>query len=93
MKKFYHSSQNKANIVKNLSILTAGASGMLESIAEALERIHRDTAPTIGHLSLTIQKRKINPHTLKVWSNSLKRGSEELLKLAEKMEKKNVHSS
>lgn len=61
---------------------------MTETTGEALERIHKDTAPALGYLSLTISRRSVRPAQLRSWADTLERGARELRALATTLENK-----
>lgn len=76
-----------ATIFRGMAAIAWGGAVVAETVGEALERVHRQTSPAMGQLCIALERRRIRPETVKDWATTLRQGSEDLLKLAERMEK------
>ena len=76
-----------ATIFRGMAAIAWGGAVVAETVGDALERVHRQTSPAMGQLCLALEKRRVRPDTIRDWARTLRQGSEDLLKLAEKMEK------
>jgi len=86
------STKRQISIVRYSGIAALVGSVMAETIAETLERVHEQSSPAMGQLCIALEKRRIRPDTIRSWAGALRRGSEDLLALAERMERSNVRS-
>jgi hypothetical protein len=56
-----------------------------ESIAEVLERVHRETSPHLGRLCIALERRVIKAEDLIAWARCLRRGADDLDILARRL--------
>lgn len=75
-------------IARGAAVAAWGAAVVAETVGDTLERIHRETAPTMGQICMTIERRRTRPEQLREWATVLRRASSELLILAERLEKR-----
>lgn len=77
-----------ATIFRGMAAIAWGGSVVAETVGDALERVYRQTSPAMGQLCIALERRRVRPETVRSWAKTLRQGSEDLLKLAERMEKK-----
>jgi len=74
-------------IFRGMAAIAWGGAVVAETVGDALERVHRQTSPAMGQLCIALERRRIRPETVREWARTLRQGSDDLLKLAERMEK------
>lgn len=80
-------SQTAVRAVRGTAAVVSGGSLLAESVADILDRVHRDTSPAMGRLCIALERRRVSPFQLRAWAESLQRGAHDLLKLAETLER------
>ena len=79
-----------ATILRALAAISWGSSVIMSNTADVLEKTHSSSARVTGQLSLALERRRINPETLRGLASTLKSGADDLLKLASELEQKNA---
>lgn len=84
-----------ATIIRALAAISWGSSVIMSSTADVLEKTHASSARVTGNLSIALERRRINPETLRALASTLRSGADDLIKLASELEQKNaaVHSN
>jgi hypothetical protein len=75
-------------IARGAAAVAWGTAFVVETVGDTLERIHRETAPTMGQICTTIERRRIRPEQLREWAKNLRHASEDLILLADRLEKR-----
>ena len=75
------------NLSRGAGHLAEGIGMVLGSVADILDRVHRETSPPMGELCVALVRRRASPERLRSWAESLSRGAHDLLTLAERIER------
>lgn len=74
------------NLSRGAGHLAEGIGMVLGSVADILDRVHRETSPPMGELCVALERRRVRPEQLRRWAERLSRGAHDLLALADRLE-------
>ena len=72
--------------VRGAAAVAVGGGMLAESVADILDRVHRETSPPMGDLCVALERRRVRPAQLRSWAEAMARGASDLLKLADRLE-------
>lgn len=78
--------ESAVRAVRGAAALAAGSSMLTETVADVLDRVHRETSPPMGQLCVALERRRVRSQQLRYWAESLQRGANDLLRLADRLD-------
>jgi hypothetical protein len=69
-------------------MIARGTAIVMESVGDSLERVHREVSPAMGDMAIALARRRTRADQLRSWAKTLRRGADDLERVALRMEER-----